>query len=109
MARPRKTGPAKPRKKGPAPKGESGAGAKSYTHPGAEAPVRPDVGVHAQFRKKKPPKTYRYDSSLSPSLEWDENPAREQGEALIRKTQPRRDSQGTVHFSLLREFHHVRQ
>jgi|688.fasta_scaffold34818_2 hypothetical protein len=30
---------------------------------------------------KKPPATYRYDSSLSPSLEWDSNPAREQVES----------------------------
>ena len=48
--------------------------------------MRPEVGTQAQFRKKKPPVTYRYDSSLSPALEWDgQNPAREQGEALIAK------------------------
>jgi adenine-specific DNA-methyltransferase len=48
--------------------------------------MRPDVGTQAQFRKKKPPVTYRYDSSLSPALDWDgQNAAREQGEALIRK------------------------
>ena len=46
--------------------------------------MRPDVGTQAQFKKKKAPKTYRYDSSLSPALNWDaKNPAREQGEALI--------------------------
>lgn len=46
--------------------------------------MRPDVGTQAQFRKKKAPATYRYDSSLSPALDWDsQNPAREQGEALI--------------------------
>src|SRR4051812_32048907 len=45
--------------------------------------MRPDVGTQASF-KKKPPVTYRYDSSLSPALDWDgQNPAREQGEALI--------------------------
>jgi adenine-specific DNA-methyltransferase len=59
--------------------------AKSYTHPEATSPLRPDVGVQKQFRKKKPPKTYRYDASLSPALEWDEGPAREQGEALLRQ------------------------
>src|SRR3990170_2868845 len=60
--------------------------AKSYKHPDAKSPMRPDVGTQAQFKKKKPPKTYRYDSSLSPALEWDgQNPAREQGEALISK------------------------
>jgi hypothetical protein len=46
--------------------------------------MRPDVGTQAQFRKKKPPKTYRYDSSLSPSLAWDgQNGARELGEWLL--------------------------
>ncbi len=58
--------------------------AKSYGHPEAEAVMRPDIGTQAQFKKKKEPKKYRYDSSLSPSLEWDgQNPAREQGETLI--------------------------
>ena len=57
---------------------------ESYRHPEADALLRPDVGTQAQFRKKKPAATYRYDSSLSPSLEWDgQNPAREQGEARI--------------------------
>src|SRR4030043_688313 len=57
-----------------------------YRHPTAESLMRPEVGTQAQFRKKKPHVTYRYDSSLSPALEWDgQNPAREQGEALIAK------------------------
>jgi adenine-specific DNA-methyltransferase len=57
-----------------------------YRHPEAETPLRPDVGTQAQFRKKKPPVTYRYDSSLAPALDWDgQNPAREQGEAAIRE------------------------
>jgi adenine-specific DNA-methyltransferase len=49
----------------------TGAGkvAERYTHPGQTSPMRPDVGTQAQFRKKKPPKTYRYDSSLSPALD----------------------------------------
>jgi adenine-specific DNA-methyltransferase len=56
-----------------------------YRHPEAETPLRPEVGTQAQFRKKKPPVTYRYDSSLSPAMDWDgRNPAREQGEAAIR-------------------------
>jgi adenine-specific DNA-methyltransferase len=56
----------------------NGGTAKSYGHPEAEAVM--------QFKKKKEPKKYRYDSSLSPSLEWDgQNPAREQGEALIKE------------------------
>ncbi len=59
---------------------------ETYRHPTAESLMRPEVGTQAQFRKKKPPVTYRYDSSLSPALEWDgQNPAREQGEALIAK------------------------
>src|SRR3990172_3605314 len=60
--------------------------AESYRHPEAESLLRPDVGTQAQFRKKKPPKTYRYDSSLSPALDWDaQNPARELGEWLLRQ------------------------
>jgi adenine-specific DNA-methyltransferase len=48
--------------------------------------MRPEVGTQAQFRKKKPLTTYRYDSSMSPALEWDgQNPAREEGERLIRE------------------------
>jgi hypothetical protein len=59
--------------------------AETYRHPDATSPMRPDVGTQAQFRKRKPPATYRYDSSLSPALEWDDgNPAREEGEALLR-------------------------
>src|SRR3972149_12332716 len=58
--------------------------AKSYRHTEADSPLRPDVGTQAQFKKKKPPVTYRYDSSLSPSLDWDgKNSARELGEWLI--------------------------
>ena len=64
--------------------------ARSYQHPESDSPMRPDVGTQAQFKKKKPPQTYRYDSSLSPALDWDgQNFAREQGEALFA-----RDSRG---------------
>jgi adenine-specific DNA-methyltransferase len=70
-------------------KGSKPAAAKreaDYRHPEVETPLRPDVGTQAQFRKKKPPVTYRYDSSLSPALHWDgQNPAREQGEVVIRE------------------------
>lgn len=60
--------------------------AERYQHSEAKSLMRPDVGTQAQFKKKKPPKTYRYDSSLSPELNWDgQNPAREEGEALIRQ------------------------
>lgn len=44
--------------------------AEGYRHPEANALLRPDIGTQAQFRKKKPPVTYSYDPSLSPSLEW---------------------------------------
>ena len=57
-----------------------------YKHPEAKSLMRPEVGTQAQFKKKKPPKTYRYDSSLSPALDWDaKNPMREQGETLIKQ------------------------
>ena len=60
--------------------------AATYRHPESQSPLRPDVGTQAQFKKRKPPTTFRYDSSLSPELDWDgENPAREQGEALIQR------------------------
>jgi adenine-specific DNA-methyltransferase len=49
-----------------------------------ETPAQPDVGTQPQFKKRAAPKTWRYDSSLSPALDWDTtNPVREQGEALI--------------------------
>jgi adenine-specific DNA-methyltransferase len=58
--------------------------ADTYTHPEAKLATRPDVGTQAGFRKKKPAKNYKYDSSLSPALAWDgQNPARERGEKLI--------------------------
>src|SRR5205809_4107947 len=60
--------------------------AQNYRHPESDSLMRPDVGTQAQFKKKLPPKKYRYDDSLSPSLEWDgHNAAREQGETLIKE------------------------
>ena len=57
----------------------------SYNHSESKSLLRPDIGTQAQFKKKKPPITYRYDSSLSPELNWDaQNPAREAGEFLIK-------------------------
>ena len=62
--------------------------AKSYKHPESESPMRPEVGTQSQFKKKLPPKKYRYDDSLSPVLEWDgQNAARERGEARIAKAE----------------------
>lgn len=57
---------------------------QDYTH-NKQHPQRPDIGTESQFQKPKPPVTYRYDSSLAPELNWDENPAREKAEALITK------------------------
>jgi adenine-specific DNA-methyltransferase len=66
------------------PKNGGKARYEAFKHSEATSPMRPDVGTQASFRKKKPPVTYRYDSSLAPALDWDgQNPARNQGEALI--------------------------
>jgi len=54
----------------------------AYKH-SQESVQRPDVGVEAQFRNKKSPKTYRYDSSLAPELTWDENGERPFAEWLL--------------------------
>jgi adenine-specific DNA-methyltransferase len=68
------------------PKPAKSRAAKNYRHPESESPMRPEVGTQAQFKKRLPPKKYRYDDSLSPALEWDgQNPARERGESLIQK------------------------
>jgi adenine-specific DNA-methyltransferase len=56
---------------------------QAYEHDYTDSLLRPDVGTQAQFRKKKPPVKYRYDQSLDPEMSWDDNPAREQGEAFI--------------------------
>lgn len=64
--------------------GKTGA----YDHKAEEGLLRPDIGLQAQFKKQKPPKTYKYDSSLDPAMAWDEgNPARERAEALIKQIQ----------------------
>ena len=57
---------------------------RTYDHPEAKTLLRPDIGTQASFRKKKPPRAYRYDSSFSPALSWDgQNTARELGDWLI--------------------------
>lgn len=53
-----------------------------YQH-AQQATQRPDVGVQDQFTTRKPPKTYRYDSSLDPALSWDENRDRDLAEWLL--------------------------
>src|SRR5229473_4364161 len=58
--------------------------AESYKHPESESLMRPEVGTQPQFKKKLPPKKYRYDDSLAPVLEWDgQNANRDKGEWLL--------------------------
>ena len=65
-------------------RGKTSKVAEGYTHPDQTLLMRPEVGTQAQFKKKQPPATYRYDSSLSPSLDWDGgNGARELGDWLL--------------------------
>lgn len=77
------------RKATKAPHGQSAAPpppARSYEHSAADAAARPEAGTQAQFRKKKPPTAYRYDSSLAPELTWDGRGAtvRDRAEELLR-------------------------
>jgi hypothetical protein len=68
------------------PKAKSTVQVENYDHPTADNLTRPEAGTQARYPLKEKPKTYRYDSSLSPSLEWDgQNSAREEAEALIRQ------------------------
>jgi adenine-specific DNA-methyltransferase len=65
-------------------KSKSPRDASTYRHPEADSPLRPEVGTQPQFKKRKPPVTYHYDSSLSPALDYDgQNHAREAGEWLL--------------------------
>ena len=56
--------------------------AEPYLHT-QKTPMRPEVGTQAQFKKRKAPKTYRYDSSLDPALSWDDGASRTIGEWLL--------------------------
>ena len=57
--------------------------AEGYRHR-ERAILRPEVGTQPQFKKRKQPRQYRYDDSLSPALDWDgQNPGREIGEWLL--------------------------
>ena len=64
---------------------KTGKTAKAYDHKETEAILRPDIGIQAQFKKKKEPAKYRYDRSLDPQLSWDINADRESAESLIEK------------------------
>ena len=59
--------------------------ARDYRHDDKQAVLRPESGAQGVFPpdKRKPHTTYRYDSSLSPELAWDEAEARSEGEQLI--------------------------
>jgi adenine-specific DNA-methyltransferase len=58
--------------------------AEGYRHPEAESLSRPEAGTQDQFKKKKAPARYRYDSSISPEMAWDsQRGVRELGEWLI--------------------------
>ncbi len=56
--------------------------AAEYRH-SDRAVQRPEAGVQDQFQAKKPPRVYRYDSSLDPALSWDEQRERDLGEWLL--------------------------
>ena len=60
--------------------------ARDYRHK-EKTLLRPESGAQDVFpdSKRQPPKTWRYDSSLSPELTWDETKARSEGEQLIRE------------------------
>ncbi len=62
----------------------TGDSTEQYRH-AIEAVQRPDAGVQDQFQAKKPPRTYRYDSSLDPALYWDEQRERDLGRVLARR------------------------
>jgi adenine-specific DNA-methyltransferase len=66
-------------------KGPTRTPVEHLTHPTASSPTRPEVGVQAQFNAPPAKQAYRYDSSLAPALDWDDRPARVEGEALIRQ------------------------
>lgn len=67
------------------PTSDSGLGVDPYAtyQYDTKATSRPDVGVQEQFNARKPPKQYRYDSSLAPELCWDENAERDFAEWLL--------------------------
>lgn len=48
-----------------------------------DAAARPEAGAAPRFRAKRESATYRYDSSLSPALDWDTSPARDTGAWLL--------------------------
>lgn len=55
---------------------------QDYRHT-QDAAARPEAGAAPRFKKRLPPTTLRYDSSLAPALEWDSNPARDTAAWLL--------------------------
>jgi adenine-specific DNA-methyltransferase len=78
MAKP-PAGPASPATE---PEPQPGGQAANYEHPN-RAVQRPAVGVQQEFPDRRPPKEYRYDSSLAPELCWDEHAERDLAEWLL--------------------------
>ena len=78
---------------------------KTYRH-GEKALLRPEAGAQERFvnaRAKKPPREYRYDSSLAPELIWDESEARAECESLFaRVLEPRSESDARAAVERLR-------
>ena len=56
--------------------------AAEYRHPD-QVVQRPVAGVQDQFQAKRPPRVYRYDSSIDPALSWDEQRERDLSEWLL--------------------------
>ncbi len=63
--------------------GAAATPARGYVHADKDMAARPEVGAAPRFRAKQKPAEYRYDSSLSPALDWDTNPAREVAAFLL--------------------------
>ena len=56
--------------------------ARDYRH-AQDAAARPEAGAAPRFRRRLPPTVLRYDSSLSPALNWDTSPARDTAAWLL--------------------------
>jgi len=70
----------------PTRKKAGGKKSAAYRHSDARAALRPEVGAQRAFQRqgaRKAAAQYRYDSSLAPALNWDENAARAEGEKHI--------------------------
>ena len=68
--------------RGTTPAADPADAVKDYRH-AQKAIARPEVGAAPRFRAKREIATYRYDSSLSPALDWDTNPARDTAAWLL--------------------------